>query len=96
MTNVIEWYLRSPYRLYLRPAGIVYGGVKLRSLSLTSRERDVVRLIAEGMSNRGIGETLRISTHTVESYRGRLMLKLRFGSVAELVRYAVRNHMVDP
>jgi DNA-binding CsgD family transcriptional regulator len=55
-----------------------------------------MRLVAEGMSSRGIGETLRISTHTVESYRGRLMLKLRFGSVAELVRYAVRNHMVDP
>jgi DNA-binding NarL/FixJ family response regulator len=69
---------------------------KLRSLVLTSRERDVVRLVAEGMSNRGIGETLRISTRTVESHRGRLMLKLSFGSVAELVRYAVRNHMVDP
>jgi DNA-binding CsgD family transcriptional regulator len=37
-----------------------------------------------------------ISTHTVHAHRARVMLKLNFGSIAELVRYAVRNHLVDP
>jgi DNA-binding NarL/FixJ family response regulator len=70
-------------------------GCRLRS-SLTSRERDVLRLVAEGMSNRAIGETLKISSRTVEAHRSRVMLKLNLASVAELVRYAVRNHFVEP
>jgi DNA-binding NarL/FixJ family response regulator len=53
-------------------------------------------MVAEGKSNRAIGETLNISVRTVEAHRSRVMLKLNFTSVTELVRYAVRNHLVDP
>jgi DNA-binding NarL/FixJ family response regulator len=68
----------------------------LRSLMLSSRENEVVRLVVDGMSNRAIGEALKISVRTVEAHRSRVMLKLNLASVAELVRYAVRNHLVDP
>jgi DNA-binding CsgD family transcriptional regulator len=71
-------------------------GCRLRSLFLTNREGQVLFLVAEGMSNRVIAEILMISTHTVHAHRARVMLKLNFGSIAELVRYAVRNHLVDP
>jgi DNA-binding NarL/FixJ family response regulator len=71
------------------------GGCKLRS-SLTSRESGILRMVAEGMSNRAIGETLKISPRTVEAHRSRIMLKLNLASLAELVRYAVRNHFVEP
>jgi DNA-binding CsgD family transcriptional regulator len=46
---------------------------KLRSSTLSLREKEVLRLIAEGMSNREIGETLKISVRTVEAHRGRVM-----------------------
>jgi DNA-binding CsgD family transcriptional regulator len=62
----------------------------------SDREKEVLRLVAEGMSNQAIGERLKISVRTVEAHRSRVMLKLNLVSVAELVRYAVRNHLVDP
>ena len=68
----------------------------MRSLVPSDREKEVLCLVAEGMSNQAIGERLKISVRTVEAHRGRIMLKLNLASVAELVRYAVRSHMVDP
>ena len=56
----------------------------------------MLRLVADGMSNQAIGPSLKISARTVEAHRSRIMLKLNLASVAELVRYAVRNQMVDP
>lgn len=59
-------------------------------LSLTDRELEVLRLIACGMSNRLIGESLGISNKTVDNHRSNLMSKLRMHTTAELVRYAVK------
>jgi DNA-binding CsgD family transcriptional regulator len=59
------------------------------------RERQVLRLLADGKSNKEIGSALDISTRTVESYRARMMLKLDLHSTAALVRYAIRNHIVE-
>ena len=61
---------------------------------LSPRERDVVRLIAEGKSNKEISSALAISVRTVETYRARLMLKLGATSVAQVVHYAIRNRMI--
>ena len=69
---------------------------ELRPLTLSNRENEVLRLVAAGMSNQAIGERLKISARTVEAHRSRVMLKLNLASVAELVRYALRNHLVDP
>src|SRR5206468_5190635 len=55
------------------------------------RERDVLRLLAEGKSRKQIAIGLSISTRTVETYRARIMIKLNMHSVAEIVRYAVRT-----
>lgn len=60
---------------------------------LTSREREIVQLLAEGMTNREIADTLSISTKTVETHRSAIMRKLGLKSIAELVRYAMRNGM---
>jgi DNA-binding NarL/FixJ family response regulator len=62
---------------------------------LTSREREVVQLLAEGCSNKSIATRLGISVKTVETHRAAAMRKLGLHSVAELVRYAVRNHLVE-
>ena len=62
---------------------------------LTRREREVLQLLAEGKSNKEIGTALRISTKTAETHRARLMAKLHVHSIAELVRYAIRNQIVE-
>ena len=62
---------------------------------LTGREREVLQLLAEGKSNKEVGTALRITTKTAETHRARLMAKLDVHSIAQLVRYAIRNQIVD-
>ncbi|GJE02578.1 MULTISPECIES: response regulator [Methylobacterium] len=63
---------------------------------LTAREREVVQLIAEGQSSKQASETLAISLKTVETHRAAAMHKLGLSTTAALVRYAVRNKLVEP
>ncbi len=63
--------------------------------SLTHREREVVQLIAEGKINKEIGFILNISVKTVETHRAAAMHKLKLRTTAELVRYAVRNNIIQ-
>jgi DNA-binding NarL/FixJ family response regulator len=62
---------------------------------LTSREREVLQLIAEGKTNKEIATALNLSVYTVEAHRGRLMEKLNLHSTGELVRFAVRSGLID-
>jgi len=66
-----------------------------RGTILSPRERAVVQLIAEGKSNKAVGDVLAISQKTVESHRAAAMRKLNLDSTAALVRYAVRNKLVE-
>ena len=61
---------------------------------LTPREREVLDLVAEGMSNRGIAERLGISEHTVKFHVGALLGKLAAATRAELVAIAVRRGLI--
>jgi DNA-binding NarL/FixJ family response regulator len=62
---------------------------------LSSREREVLQLIAEGKTNKEIANALNLSAYTVEAHRGRLMEKLNLHSTSELVRFALRNGLID-
>lgn len=62
---------------------------------LTNRERTIVQLIAEGHSNKAVASTLNISLKTVETHRASVMRKLSLSSSAALVRYAIRNKIVE-
>jgi len=64
--------------------------------TLTHREREVVQLIAEGKINKEISHILNISVKTVETHRASSMHKLKLRTTAELVRYAVRNNIIQP
>ena len=68
----------------LRPAG-----------ELTRREREVLQLLAEGRTNKAVAQALGISVKTAETHRARIMRKLGMKSVAELVRYAIRNGFIE-
>ena len=63
---------------------------------LTARETEVVKLVAEGLSNRRISEELVISEKTVERHRANLMQKLGMHDRVELTRYAIRSGLVEP
>jgi DNA-binding NarL/FixJ family response regulator len=63
---------------------------------LTPREREIVQLLAEGKSSKEVAVSLFISVKTAETHRANIMRKLEVHSVSELVRYAVKNHMIEP
>ena len=62
---------------------------------LTTREREVIQLLAEGKTSKEVAVTLNLSTKTAETHRTNLMRKLDLHSVADLTRYAVRNGIVQ-
>jgi DNA-binding NarL/FixJ family response regulator len=63
---------------------------------LTSREREIVQLLSEGKSSKEVASALSISVKTAETHRSNIMRKLNIHSVSELVRYAVRNQIIEP
>lgn len=62
---------------------------------LTSREREVLQMIAESKTNKEIAVALNLSVYTVEAHRGKIMEKLNLHSTGELVRFAVRHGLID-
>jgi DNA-binding NarL/FixJ family response regulator len=62
---------------------------------LTSREREIVQLLAEGKSSKEVAVSLGISVKTAETHRANVMRKLALHSVSELVRYAVKNQIIE-
>jgi DNA-binding NarL/FixJ family response regulator len=89
-------YLSSRVSASALQAKLPFGEAPARSRHrLTPREREIVQLLAEGKGNKEIAEFLSISVKTAETHRANIMLKLNFHSITELVRYAVRNHIIQ-
>ena len=76
---------------YLRP-----GADAQDDFVVTAREREIIQLVAEGQSSKEAAATLGISVKTIEAHRANIMRKLRLRSVSDLVRYAIRNQIVQP
>jgi len=66
------------------------------SKRLTAREREIVQLLAEGRSNKEVAGALGVSIRTAETHRANVLRKLNLDSLASLVRYAIRNKMIEP
>ena len=71
-------------------------GIKLGSTPLSARECEVLQLVAEGETNRGVAEKLQISVKTIEKHRQSVMDKLNIHHTAGLTRYAINRGMVRP
>ena len=65
-----------------------------KRLSLSKREQEILELISKGLSSQGIGKTLFISKHTVETHRKNILRKLDFNTSTELVKFAVQQGLV--
>ncbi len=79
---------------YLHPDR--HPGARAGASALTPREVEVVQAIAEGKSTKEIARALGISEPTAETHRANLMRKLEVHSVSEIVRYAIRNRLIEP
>ena len=62
---------------------------------LTSREREVLQMIAEGKTNKEIANVLGLSVYTVEAHRGKIMEKLNLHNTGDIVRFALRNGLIN-
>ena len=80
---------------YLRGGPGTPAAVPQKGSRLTPREREIVQLLAEGKSSKEVAYQLGISVKTAETHRSRIMAKLEFRSVSDLVRYAVRNRIIE-
>lgn len=86
---------------YLSPevAGAVLKDYRRQAMApldlLSPREREILQLIAEGLTNKNIAARLSLSVYTIDGHRTRIMEKLGLHSVGELVRFAVRNGIVE-
>ncbi len=63
---------------------------------LSPREREIAQLLAEGKTNKEIAAKLGVSVKTIDAHRANIMRKLNLHSVAELVRYAIRERLIEP
>jgi DNA-binding NarL/FixJ family response regulator len=82
---VLDGFLRNPA-----------SAEELVSSALSLREREIVQLLAEGKSNKEVAVALGISVKTAETHRSNIMRKAGLGSLADLVRYAIRNRIIEP
>jgi DNA-binding NarL/FixJ family response regulator len=86
-------------RNYIKSAAITNKDMEeafLKSQNLTSREREILRLIARGYTNSRVAKELHISIHTIRSHRKNLHRKLNISNVNELIAFAYNNNLVDP
>lgn len=66
-----------------------------KKIQLTLREKQILKLYVEGHTNNEIAHTLNISTHTVKTHKNNIMLKYNFKSTVEMIKFALRNKIVE-
>lgn len=89
----IAHILTAPEEITITPAYVK--GVSCEGIQVTEREADVIRYIAEGLSNKQIADKLCLSTHTVNTHRKNIMAKLGVNNTAGIVMYAVKNNLLE-
>jgi DNA-binding NarL/FixJ family response regulator len=77
---------------YLRRADV---SAEMPHSAVTPREREIIQLLAEGKTNKEVAAALGVSVKTIEAHRANVMRKLHLQSLSDLVRYAIRNKIVQ-
>jgi len=84
---ILDGFLKGDSRLPSSDSG---------GIRLTPRQREIVQLLAEGKSSKEVAVALDLSVKTAETHRANIMRKLDCHSVSEVVRYAIRNKIIEP
>jgi DNA-binding CsgD family transcriptional regulator len=90
---------RPRYRVTMQPAGHISVVTRVQRLlppTVTAREQEILRLIANDVKPQQIGKKLRLSPNTIDSYRRNLKRKLGVAGTAGLVRWAIRAGLINP
>ena len=88
------------HRSYITPlvaeglVGSMLHGLEIRPTTLTPRQREIVQLVSEGRSMKEVASILNIAPRTVAFHKYRIMEQLHLKTTAELIQYAIRNHIV--
>lgn len=80
---------------YIKKAQDKEPGNLTQSNALSKRELEILRLFAEGRTNPQIADQLFISTRTVESHKNHIMQKLGLKTAVDLIKFAIRHHIID-
>jgi DNA-binding NarL/FixJ family response regulator len=91
LTSTVTEFVLGDYRRLTEP-----DDDGAAAAALTAREREIIQLLAEGNTNKEAASTLGISVKTIEAHRASIMRKLRLRTISDLVRYAIRNKIVQP
>lgn len=84
-TNILKSYIGKTHS----------GNEHFKEDQLTSREKDIIRLVGKGLANKEIADRLFISIRTVDSHKNHIMNKLKIKSTAELIIYGIKNKIID-
>jgi len=106
LVNAVEAIRRNKTYFTSRVAQMVLDGyldkkprasteADLPATRLTPRQREIVQLLAEGKSSKEVAVALNLSVKTAETHRANIMRRLDCHSVSELVRYAIRNNIIE-
>ena len=99
LRNGYEFYAKTITNLllnsYLSDKNINKSEMENRQKSLSAREMEVLRLFAEGLSNRTIADKLFISVRTVETHKNNIMKKINLKTTVDLVKFAIKNNIIE-
>lgn len=94
-----EFYSESVSNLllksYIKKTQGKFNEEEKKTVTLTKRENEILKLFAEGLANKEIADKLFISIRTVESHKNNIMQKLELKSTVELVKYAIKNKIIE-
>lgn len=91
--NSSSFYL-PPALLKQKQENETYRDEFIEKMHLTSREIEIIKLVAEGKSAKEIADQLFLSLHTVDTHRRNILIKLKMKNIADLVRFAAKNHLI--
>lgn len=104
LLDAVKCVLDGKHYFSSQVSEVIFGSMRDKSLphaaprdedKPTTREHEIIQLLAEGRSNKEVADKLGISVKTVETHRAAIMRKLGLHSIGELVRYAIRNHIIE-
>jgi len=93
LSEQIKHYFQNDNPNQIRKNAIAY--LDYSNSLISAREKEIIKLVCDGLTSDKIGEVLSISTRTVDTHRNNILNKLKLNNIASLVRFALENKLVE-